>query len=315
MARYIIKRLVLLIVIILFVSVAAFFLVHLLPGDPATTILGPNATTQNVATVNKELGLNKPLWQQYFIWMGHVLQGNLGQSFTTHQSTTSIISESFPIDLELIIFSQIIAFAIAFPMAMRAARRPNKLFDQASNGTTFALLALPPFVIAPVLVLVFAVHWHVFPGPASYVPLTQNFWSNIHTMLLPSIVLALGSIVVYFRLLRNDLISTLQEDFITMARSKGLSDRRIMWRHALRPSSVALLGAAGVNIGGLLAGGFIVQYLLAIPGLGYQLIAAIGRSDYLVVQGIVLVVSVGVIVINFAFDAAVNIIDPRISRE
>jgi len=115
-ARYIAKRLALLIVIILFVSVAAFFLVHLLPGDPATTILGPNATAQNVATVNQELGLNKPLWQQYFIWMGHVLQGNLGQSFTTHQTTTSIISESFPIDLELIIFSQIIAFAVAFPI-------------------------------------------------------------------------------------------------------------------------------------------------------------------------------------------------------
>ena len=196
MVRYIAKRLALLVVIILFVSVAAFFLVHLLPGDPATTILGPNATAQNVATVNRELGLNKPLIQQYFIWMGHVLQGNLGQSFTTHQTTTSIISESFPIDLELIIFSQIIAFAVAFPMAMHAARRPNKLFDNASNGTTFAMLALPPFVIAPVLVLLFAVHWHVFPGPASYVPLTQNFWTNIHTMLLPSIVLALGSIVV-----------------------------------------------------------------------------------------------------------------------
>jgi peptide/nickel transport system permease protein len=236
--RYIIKRLVLLIIIIIFVSIASFYLVHLLPGNPTDTILGPNATPQNVATLNHQLGLDKPLWQQYFIWIGHVFQGNLGQSYTTHQSTTTIITQSFPIDLELIIFSQILAFAAAFPMAMHAARRPNRFFDQASNSTTFALLALPPFVIAPVLVLIFAVHWHVFPGPASYVPLAQDFWSNIHTMLLPSIVLALGGIVVYYRLLRNDLISTLQEDFITMARSKGLSDRRIMWRHALRPSSI-----------------------------------------------------------------------------
>ena len=123
-------------------------------------------------------------------------------------------------------------------------------------------------MIAPVLVLIFAVHWHIFPGPASYVPLTQDFWSNIHTMLLPSIVLALGSIVVYFRLLRNDLISTLQEDFITMARSKGLSDRRIMWRHALRPSSISLLASAGVTIGSLIAGTFVVELLLQMPGLG-----------------------------------------------
>ena len=315
MTRYIIKRLLLLLIIILFVSVATFFLVHLLPGNPATTILGPNATPQNVAKVNAQLGLNKPLWQQYFIWMGHVFQGNLGQSFTTHQTTASIIRESFPIDLELIIFSQIIAFAIAFPMAMHAARRPNRLFDQASNSATFGLLALPPFVIAPVLVLVFAVHWHIFPGPASYVPLTQNFWSNIHTMLLPSIVLALGSIVVYFRLLRNDLISTLQEDFITMARSKGLSDRRIMWRHALRPSSISLLASAGVTIGTLIAGTFIVELLLQMPGLGYQLISSVNQDDYTVVQGITLFVAVFIVLVNFIFDFLFTIVDPRIARE
>ena len=315
MTRYILKRLVLLFIIILFVSVATFFLVHLLPGNPATTILGPNATPQNVATVNKQLGLNKPLWQQYFIWMGHVFQGNLGQSFTTHQTTASIIRESFPIDLELIIFSQIIAFAIAFPMAMHAARRPNRLFDQASNSATFGLLALPPFVIAPVLVLVFAVHWHIFPGPASYVPITQDFWSNVHTMLLPSIVLALGGIVVYYRLLRNDLISTLQEDFITMARSKGLSDRRIMWRHALRPSSISLLASVGVVISGLIAGTFIVELLLQMPGLGYQLVSSVNQDDYTVVQGITLFVAVFIVLVNFIFDFLFTIVDPRIARE
>ena len=315
MARYIAKRLVLLVIIILFVSVAVFFLVHLLPGNPTATILGPNATPQNVATVDRQLGLNKPLWQQYFIWMGHVFQGNLGQSYTTHQSTKSIIAQSFPIDLELIIFSQVLAFIVAFPMAMHSARRPNKLFDQASNSGTFAMLALPPFVIAPVLVLLFAVHWHVFPGPASYVPFTQNVWSNIHTMLLPSIVLALGSIVVYFRLLRNDLISTLQEDFITMARSKGLSDRRIMWRHALRPSSISLLASAGVTIGSLIAGTFIVELLLQMPGLGYQLISSVNQDDYTVVQGITLFVAVAIVLINFIFDFLFTIVDPRIARE
>jgi peptide/nickel transport system permease protein len=268
-----------------------------------------------VATVNRQLGLNKPLWQQYFIWIGHVFQGNLGQSYTTHQSTATIIKQSFPIDLELIIFSQILAFAIAFPMAMHSARRPNGLFDQASNSTTFAMLALPPFVIAPVLVLIFAVHWHIFPGPASYVPIGQDFWSNIHTMLLPSIVLALGGIVVYFRLLRNDLISTLQEDFITMARSKGLSDRRIMWRHALRPSSISLLASAGVTIGSLIAGTFIVELLLQMPGLGYQLISAVNQDDYTVVQGITLFVAVAIVLINFIFDFLFTIVDPRIARE
>jgi peptide/nickel transport system permease protein len=200
-------------------------------------------------------------------------------------------------------------------MAITASRRPNRLFDQVANSTAFGFLALPPFVIGPVLVLLFAVHWHVFPGPASYVPLTQNFWSNIHTMLLPSIVLALGSIVVYFRLLRNDLISTLQEDFITMARSKGLTDRRIMWRHALRPSSVSLLASAGVTIAGLIAGTFVVELLLQLPGLGFQIISSINQDDYTVVQGITLIVAVAVVLINFVFDFIFTVVDPRIARD
>ena len=315
MGTYIAKRVVLLVIIIFFVSVAAFFLVHLLPGNPAVAILGPNDTPQNAAILNHQLGLDKALWEQYFIWIGHVFQGNLGQSFTTHQTTTSIISQSFPIDVELIIFSQIIAGAIALPMAIKASRRPNRLFDQLANSYAFGMLALPPFVVGPVLVLILAVHWHVFPGPASYVPLTQDFWSNVHTMLLPSIVLALGSIVVYFRLLRNDLIATLQEDFITMARSKGLSDRRIMWRHALRPSSVSLLASAGVTISGLIAGTFVVELLLQLPGLGFQLISSINQDDYTVVQGITLVVAVAVVLINFVFDFIFTIVDPRIARD
>ncbi len=315
MGRYIAKRVVLLLIIIVFVSVASFFVVHLLPGNPSVTILGPNDTPQNAAILNHQLGLDKPLWQQYFIWISHVFQGNLGQSYTTHQTTTSIISQSFPIDIELIVVSQLMSFAVAFPMAMAASRRPNGIFDQVSNSTTFGMLALPPFVIAPVFVLLFAVHWHIFPGPASYVPLTQNFWSNLHTMLLPSIVLAMGSIVVYFRLLRNDLIATLQEDFITMARSKGLSDRRIMWRHALRPSSVSLLASAGVTIGSLIAGTFVVELLLQIPGLGFQLISSISQDDYTVVQGITLVVAIAIVLVNFAFDFLFTIVDPRIARD
>jgi peptide/nickel transport system permease protein len=313
--RYIGKRLALLLVIVFFVSVGAFFLVHLLPGNPAVAILGPNDTPQNAAILNHQLGLDKPLWEQYFIWIGHVFGGDLGQSFTTHQTTASIILEAYPIDVELIVFSQLMAFVVALPMAIRASRRPNRLFDRLANGTAFGMLALPPFVIGPVLLLLFGVHWHVFPGPASYVPLTQDFWSNIHTMLLPSIVLALGSIVLYFRLLRNDLIASLQEDFITMARSKGLSDLRILWRHALRPSSITLLASAGVTIGGLIAGTFVVELLFQLPGLGFLIISAINQDDYTVVQGITLVVAVAVVLINFVFDFLFTIVDPRVARD
>jgi peptide/nickel transport system permease protein len=309
------KRLAALIVILFFVTLGTFFLVHLLPGKPAVTILGPNATAHNIAVVNHQLGLDKPLWQQYFVWLGHVLQGDLGQSFVTHQSVVSTIANAFPIDVELIVISQIVAFAVAVPLAIAASRRPYQAVDTAATAGTFALLAMPPFIVAPLLVLVFSVDLHVFPGPASYVPIGESFWSNIHAMLLPSIVVAIGSIVLYYRLLRNDLISTLQEGFITMARSKGLSERRLLYRHALRPSSVSLLASAGINIGSLIAGTFVVEFLLQLPGLGYELVVAINQDDYLVVQGIVLVIAVAVVVLNVLVDFLFTVVDPRISLD
>lgn len=315
MAKYVVKRLVALVAILLLVSIGAFFLVHLLPGDPAVTILGPNATPHDVAVVNHQLGLTKPLWQQYFVWMGNVLHGDLGQSLVTHEPVTTTIANAFPIDLELVVISQLIALAVAVPLALVAARRPNQPLDRAATAGTFALLAMPPFIVAPVLVLLLAVDTHVFPGPASYVPLTQDVWSNLHAMLLPAIVLAIGSIVLYYRLLRNDLIATLQEDFIMMARSKGLSDRRVLFRHALRPSSVSMLASAGVNIAALLAGAFVVEYLLQLPGLGYVLVSSINQDDYLTVQGIVLVVAVAVVVVNFLLDFLFTVVDPRIARD
>jgi peptide/nickel transport system permease protein len=316
LSRYLLRRLIMLIGVVFVITVGAFYLIHLLPGDPAAVILGTGDSPTNRARLYKQLGLNKPIIEQYWVWIKNVLRGNLGTSFITGTSVWSTVKAALPIDVEMIIISQILAFAFAIPIAMRSARKPDGVVDRILGAGSFTLLSIPSFVLIVVLVLVIAIHLAVpHTGPASYVSLSANWITNLESLALPSIVLAIGSFVLYYRVLRSDLISTLQEEFITMARSKGISQRRIMWRHALRPSSVSLLGTAGVNIGGLLAGGFIVQYLLAIPGLGYQLIGAIGRSDYLVVQGIVLVVSVGVIVINFGFDLAISLIDPRISRE
>ncbi len=302
--------------IVFVITVGAFYLIHLLPGDPAAVILGSGDTPANRAKLYQQLGLNKPVIEQYFVWIKNVVRGNLGTSFITETSVWSTVKQALPIDVEIIILSQILAFAFAIPTAMRSARKPDGVLDRVLSAGSFTLLSVPSFVLIVVLVLVIAIKLGVpHTGPSSYVSLGSDWIANLESLALPAVTLAIGSFVVYYRVLRSDLIATLQEEFITMARSKGISQRRIMWRHALRPSSVSLMGTAGVNIGGLLAGGFIVQYLLSIPGLGYQLIAAIGRSDYLVVQGIVLVVSVGVILINFGFDLLANFIDPRISRE
>jgi peptide/nickel transport system permease protein len=314
-SKYLAKRAVALVVILFFVSLGTFFLVHLLPGNPAYTIVGFDATPHNIHLIDGQLGLNRPLYEQYFIWLGNVFRGNLGQSFITHETVVTLISNAFPITIELVIISQLMALAVSVPLALVASRRPNKGFDRYATAGTFALLAMPSFIVAPIFVLLFAVDTHIFPGPASYVPLAQNFWSNIHTMILPSIVLAIGSIVIYYRLLRNDLIATLQEDFITMARSKGLSDKRILFRHALRPSSISLLASAGVTIGGLIAGAFVVEFLLQLPGLGYILVSSIDQDDYIVVQGIVLVVAVAIVLVNFAVDFLFTVVDPRIARD
>ena len=313
MRRYLLTRLIQLVVIVWVISILTFLLVHLLPGNPIDTILGPNQTVANRAALLKQLGLNKPLLDQYWIWLKNVLHGNLGESFLNHQNVTTIIGNAFPFDIELILYSQIISFAIAIPLALVASRRPNRLFDRLAGMSTFGMLAMPAFVIGPILALVFAVKIHLFPATGapsfSSAPLT-----NIHNMTLPSIALAFGSIAVYYRLLRGDLISTLQEDFITMAKSKGLSTRYIMVRHALRPSSFSMLASAGLNIGTLITGAFVVEFLFGINGIGFQLVNSINQRDYLAVQGMALVVALVYVVVNFFVNFLYTVLDPRIAR-
>jgi peptide/nickel transport system permease protein len=282
--------------IVFVISVGSFYLIHLLPGDPAVVILGTGATPVTKAHLYALLGLNKPIYLQYFTWIGHILRGNMGTSFISRSSVAGAIRAALPIDVEIIVLSQILAFIVAIPMAMRSARKPDGVLDRILGAGSFTLLSIPPFIVIVLLVLIVSVKLGIpHTGPSSYVTLASDPLGNLESLALPAITLAIGSFVVYYRVLRSDLIATLQEEF--------------------RPSSVALLGAASVNIGGLLASGFIVQYLLAIPGLGYTLISAVDTSDYLLVQGIVLTVSVGVIVINFLFDFVINLVDPRISRE
>ncbi|HEY5251037.1 MAG TPA: ABC transporter permease [Acidimicrobiales bacterium] len=313
MGKYLVKRFVQLIVVVFIISVLTFLLVHILPGDPTDQILGANDNPHNRALLLQQLGLNQPLWHQYFIWVGHALQGNLGQSYLTHEPVSQVISNGFPIDVELIIISQVLALIVAIPLALASARRPERWLDRTATTTTFGMLALPAFVIAPIMVAVFAVALRWFPA-TGYVPFSQNPITNLHDMILPSLALTAGSVAVYFRLLRSDLLATLQEDFITMARSKGLSPSRVMARHAFRPSTFSLLAAAGVNIGSLLAGAFIVEYLFAINGLGYSIVLAVQQRDYLVVQGIALVVAIAYVLLQFAVDFLFTVVDPRVAR-
>ena len=313
MSRYIAKRLATLVVITFIISILAFLLVHLLPGDPTVAILGPSDTPAARQALLAQLGLDKSLPLQYWTWIVNVFHGNLGQSYLTRQTVTNAASVALPIDVELIIVSQLMAVIVAVPLALVAALRPNKPFDRVATTSTFGLLSIPAFVAAPILVIVFAIKVHLFPA-TGFTRISDSLATNLKSVLLPSIALALGSTAIYYRLLRADLIATLQEDYVTMARSKGLSTPYILVRHALRPSSFSLLAGAGLSIGSLFTGAFVVEFLFALPGLGYQLVHAIESDDYLMVQGMALITAVAFVVINFVVDFLLTLLDPRIRR-
>ena len=293
------------------ISVLTFLLTQLLPGDPACQLLGPRCQDdQAVADVRADLNLDDPLPAQYLAWVGDVLQGDLGRAYSSNQQVSDIIGQRFPVTLELLILAQVFALLIAVPVAIYSAYKRDSLFDRAVTASSFGVLSVPQFVIAVVFVYLFAVESNWFPA-TGLTRLTEDPVENLKSLFLPSLSLALGIAAVYIRLLRNDMITTLQEDFILMARAEGLSPRRILLRHALRPSSFSLLTVAGINVGALIGGAVIIEYLFALPGLGSKLVESIFRRDYLVVQGIVLLVATAYVLVNFAVDALYSALDPR----
>ncbi len=317
MARYVLQRFAALIGILWLISVFCFLLVHILPGNPAVAILGLDATPKSIAQLDKFLGLDKPLWQQYWIWLDNVLHGNLGESRFVGSVRTYIFG-AFKVDLELVVISQLIAFAIAIPLSVHSAKRPGKLLDQTATSVTFAFYCLPAFIVVIWLEQWLTVSTHVFPGASSNpYPSGSFFWAlgqNLYVLLLPSIVIAIGSVALYYRLLRGEMVATLQEEFITVARSKGLSTRRVLWGHAFRPSTITTLTSTGNVIALLITGLFIVEVKFDLPGIGTALINAIGQPDYLTIQAIALVTAVTVVVVNFVIDIIVTFVDPRIAR-
>ena len=300
-----------LIPVLIAVTALSFGLLKLLPGDPAVNILGPSATPAAVKTLHKTLGLDQPVVKQYgrFVW--NALHGDLGRSYQNNQPTVEALRQRLPVTLELLLLSQFLALIVSIPLAIRASVRPDGLLDRISTSASFGFLALPPYIVGVVLVLIFAVRFHLFPA-TGYTPLTQNPVDNLRSLVLPSITLALAELATYLRLLRADMITTLQEDFITMARAKGMPPRRILWYHAFRPSSFSLVTVAGLNFGRLIGGTFIVEILFALPGIGELTVQSIFSNDYLVVQGTVLLVAVGYVLVNFLVDLLYTVIDPRV---
>jgi peptide/nickel transport system permease protein len=305
------RKLLYLLPVILAVTALTFLIASLLPGDLAIAMLGDQATPENVAALHRKLGLDLPLWQQYLRWLGGVLSGDLGTSHRTGETVLHAIAGRFPVSLELLVIAELGGIAIGVPLAILCAVRPGSAIDRAVSAIAFGSLSVPPFMLAILLIFVFALRLGVLPATA-YVPFSADPLGNLRAMALPGATLALLEWPTIMRVLRSDMISTLQEDYITMARAKGLTARRILLVHALKPSSLTLVTVIGVNIGRLIGGAVITETIFALPGIGRLLIEAIYLRDFIMLQGGVLLVAIGFVLINFLVDLLYAALDPRI---
>ena len=316
-ARFFFRRILRLVTVLFAVSAFSFYLVNLLPGDPTLALLGPAAGDPAAkAQVERQLGLHKPIVERYAIWLGHALHGDLGHSYFTQQSVVRAIGERLPLTVELMVMAEVIALVVAVLLAVQAARRPDGWFDKIASTGSFALLALPAFMLGVLLIFLFTVRVHLFPssGETRWFKLGSGVVATPYSILLPAITLAAGQIAVFTRVLRSDLLATLRSDWVTATRARGIGEWRILFRHALRPSSFSLVTLVGLSIGALLGGALIVEQMFALPGMGRLLVTAIFKRDYMIVQGGVLLVGVGFVTANFVVDLLYGVLDPRVRR-
>jgi len=312
--KTIVIRVARLLAVVLIVSFLTFSLTKMLPGDPVNVLLGPQASNQEVrAAVEKDLGLDKSFTNQYLTYLSNAAQGDLGRSYTSKFETTTLLKQKLPATLELMLLAQLLALAISIPLAMYSAYRANSRADKAITTTAFGLISFPNYALAVVLVWLFAVQLRWFPA-IGYKPISAGLSANLKSIALPVGALLAGLVAVYTRILRSDLIATLQEDFVLMARSKGLPTWHILLRHALRPSSFSLLTVFAINFGALIGGSVIVEQFFVIPGVGSLAIESILKRDYLVVQGVVLLIATSFVVVNFLVDILYSVLDPRVRR-
>lgn len=309
-----VKKAIRLAAVILSVTCITFLMVDLMPGDVAYLIAGQEASLEDVRAIREKLGLDQPIVIRYLKWLAQVAGGNLGRSYLTHEPVLDAIVYRLPVTLELMLLAQLLALGLAIPAGIFCAYRPRSMGDKAIGAVAFATMSVPVFVMALVLILVFALKLRWLPA-TGYIPLSEGLWPNIRSLILPAVSIAMVEWVSLMRVLRSDMIATLQEDYILMARSKGLPASHILLRHALRPSLFTLITILGMQIGHLIGGALIIEVIFALPGIGRLLVGAIYGQDFIMVQGCVLLIAVAYVVVNSLVDLCYFLLDPRIRRE
>lgn len=315
MTGYIIRRLILIIPVVLFVTVILFVVLRLTPGDPAQVELGEQATPETVAALHHQLGLDKPVPVQYVIWLGRLARGNLGKSLANSQSVVSLIGERLPVTIELGILSFILTVVLAAILGTLSAIYRRSLLGPAVTLFAAVFFSFPDFFLAILLILAFAVKLRLVPV-SGYVPLygaDSNVGQNLQHLILPVLALSLGGAAYFARLIRASLLETLFLDYIRTARAKGLSEARVITRHAMKNAALPVVTLLGLRLGFILSGAVIVEYIFALPGVGRLAVDAINSRDYPIVQGVVLMVALMVMLANLITDISYAAVDPRIS--
>ena len=312
MGLYILRRLGSLVVVVVLVTLFSFSLIKFIPGDPVINMVG-YFDPKKIGALRHQLGYDRPFIVQYFVWLKGFVHGNFGQIFhgvSGGSPAYDQIKRALPVSIELMAFAMVLTLLFAIPLGVIAAYRSGTWLDKVLSTTAFGLIAIPDFVVGIILLDFVAVKHGWLPANFTY--WGDNHIDHIKSLLLPAIALALGQIAGYMRLLRSDMIQTLQEDYVAMARAKGMPDRRVLWLHALRPSSLTLFTVAGLNIGALIGGTVVVEVVFQIPGMGTELFSAITQRQYQEIQSFVAVIAIGYVLVNLFIDILYTFLDPRV---
>ncbi|MBY4888755.1 ABC transporter permease [Pantoea sp. DY-15] len=311
-ASYLLKRLLLMVYTLLVVSLLVFGITQLLPADAAVTLLGQNATPEALAAVRERLGLDAPAWQQYWHWLTQALQGNFGVSMRNGLEVAPTLLTALSRSLLLAVCALILMLIIAIPLGIWAAVRRGKTADVLVSVISYIGISFPEFVTATLVLLLFADVWQILPA-TGYVPLSENVVSGIQHLILPSVTVALILVAHVSRMVRSEMVDVLHTDYIRAAWLKGLSRRRILWRHALRNGLLPTITIVALDVGYLLGGIVVVEEIFAIPGIGRELIVAVQARDLPTIQAGVMILAATYSVVNLLADLAYVTLDKRIS--
>jgi peptide/nickel transport system permease protein len=311
MLDFIARRLVAIVPVLAVVAVFVFLMLRLTPGDPAAVIAGDNATSDQIADIREKLGLNQPIWQQFGIWIGNILQGNFGESFFFKKTVAELIAQRVEPTLALATCTLLFAVAISVPIGVLAAYRQGSIFDRSVMAFSVMGFSVPTFVIGYCLIYLFAIELGWLPVQG-YVRIAVNFGQFFERMILPSVTLSVGFIALIARITRASVLEVLNEDYIRTARAKGLSNRVVLMRHALRNAAVPIMTVIGLGIAILIGGAVITESVYGLPGLGRLTIEAVLSRDFPTIQAVILLFSVVYVVINLIIDISYTLFDPRI---